>query len=267
MNNLKKSDNLARYEKFLLKIIRQAGNAIIKDYQKLDYSQVKLKTPRDLVTAADLRSEKIIMNAIRKSFPEHQILSEESGQTNKKNDYLWIVDPLDGTTNFFMHNPLWSVSIALAYKGKIVLGAIYAPLQKELFHAVLGQGAYLNNKKIRVNDSPIKTLNAFCNGREIKNIKRVIKYFSYQKQHSLDCRQLGSAAIEMAYVAAGRLSSLMIPGTWDWDIAAGTLLVREAGGKVTDFKGQDWKIGEKDILAASGKIQAQVLNIIKKNKI
>ncbi len=267
MNKLAKSNSLAKYEKFLLRIAKRAGDAIVKDYQKLDYSQVRLKTPRDLVTAADLRSERIIIGAIKKNFPDHQILSEESGRTDKKGDYLWIVDPLDGTTNFFMHNPLWSVSIALAYKGKIVLGAIYAPLQKELFHAILGQGAYLNNKKIRVNNSPIKTLNAFCHGRETGNIKRMIKYFSYQKQHSLDCRQIGSAAIEMAYVAAGRLSSLMIPGTWDWDVAAGALLVREAGGKVTDFKGRDWQIGEKDILAAAPKIQTQVLKIIKQNKI
>lgn len=260
-------DKLAKYRSFLLKTIKQAGDAIINDYRKLDYSQVKLKTPRDLVTAADLRSEKIIINAIKKNFPDHQILSEESGRTEKSSDYLWIIDPLDGTTNFFMHNPLWSVSIALAYKGEIILGATYAPLQKELFHAVLGQGAYLNNKKIKVNNSPIKTLNAFCHGREIKNVKRMLKYFSFQKQHSLDCRQLGSAAIEMAYVAAGRLSSIMIPGGWAWDISAGALLIKEAGGIVTDFKGNDWQIKERDVLAADPKTHAKILKIIKQNKI
>lgn len=267
MDKLEKLNNLAKYEKFLLKIIEQAGDAIIKDYQKLDYSQVRLKTPRDLVTAADLRSEKIIMAAIKKNFPDHQILSEESGRTTAASDYLWIIDPLDGTTNFFMHNPLWSVSIALAHKGKLILGAIYAPLQKELFRAQAGGGAYLNNKKISVDNSPIKTLSAFCNGRETKNIKRTIKYFSYQKLHALDCRQLGSAAIEMAYVAAGRLSSLMIPGVWAWDVAAGALLVREAGGKVTDFQGRDWKINEKDIIAAAPKPHKQVLKTIKDIKL
>ncbi len=260
-------DKFAKYKSVLLKTIKQAGDAIIKDYKHLDASQVKLKTPRDLVTAADLRSEKIILSALKKNFPGQQILSEESGRTNKTGDYLWIVDPLDGTTNFFMHNPLWSVSIALAYKGELVLGAVYAPLQKELFHAALGQGAYLNNKRIAVNDSPIKALNAFCHGREIKDIKRMLKYFSYQKQHALDCRQLGSAAIEMAYVASGRLSSIMIPGTWAWDVAAGALLVKEAGGKVTDFQGRDWRIEKRDILAAAPKTHTRILKIIKQNKI
>lgn len=260
-------EKLTTYKNFLLKTIQEAGDAIIKDYNNLDRSRVRFKTPRDLVTAGDTRSEKIIVSALKNNFPDHQILSEESGRINKKSDYLWIIDPLDGTTNFFMHNPLWSVSIALAYKGEIVLGAVYAPMQKELFHAILGQGAYLNNKKISVNNAPIKTINAFCNGREIKNIERVVKYFDYQKRHSLDCRQLGSAAIEMAYVAAGRLSSLMIPGAWVWDVAAGVLLVREAGGKVTDFKGRDWHIEEKEILAADQKTHAKVLRIIKSLKI
>lgn len=260
-------EKLTTYKNFLLKTIQEAGEAIIKDYDNLDRSRVRFKTPRDLVTAGDIKSEKMIIAALKNNFPDHQILSEESGRINKKSDYLWIIDPLDGTTNFFMHNPLWSVSIALAYKGEIVLGAVYAPMQKELFHAVLGQGAYLNNKKIAVDNSPLKTLNAFCNGREIKNIERMVEYFSYQKKRSLDCRQLGSAAIEMAYVAAGRLSSLVIPGAWAWDVAAGALLVREAGGKVTDFKNRQWQIDERDIIAASQTAHAKVLKIIKGLKI
>ena len=259
--------NHAKYEKFLLPLIKKTGNAIIKDYEKLDHSQVKLKTPRDLVTAADLKSEKIIIGAIKKHFPDHQILSEESGDTGKKSDYLWIIDPVDGTTNFFMHNPIWSVSIALAYKGKVIFGAVYAPVLKELFHAALGQGTYLNDKKIRVNNDPIRTLNAFCTGRELKNIEKMIKYFSYQKKHTLDVRQLGSAALELAYVAAGRIASIMIPGAWSWDVAAGALLVKEAGGKVTDFKGRPWTIAERQILGADKKTHANILKIIKGLKI
>lgn len=272
-------NNEAKYKKFLLSLVKRAGDAIIKDYNNPDSARVKLKTPRDLVTAADLKSEKIIISAIKKNFPGHRILSEESGLTEElkmtkktkgtenPGDYLWIVDPLDGTTNFFMHNPLWSVSIALAYKRKLIIGAIYAPLQKELFYACLGRGAYLNGKRIKINNSPLKPLHAFCNGRDNKNIKRVIKYFSYNKLHSLDCRQLGSAALELAYVAAGRLSSFMIPGAWDWDAAAGVLLVREAGGKVTDFSGKNWRIGGKNILAAAAKLHAPILKVIKRDKI
>ena len=260
-------DQLTRYRDIMLAVIKQAGDAIAKDYENRDKLHAKLKNPRDLVTAADLKSEKIIINVIKENFPGQQILSEESGQSGKAGDYLWIIDPLDGTTNFFMHNPLWSVSIALAYKGEIIIGATYAPVQKELFHAVLGQGAYLNGRKIAVDDSLIKPLNAFCHGRETANIRRMLKYFGYQKLHSLDCRQLGSAAIEMAYVAAGRLSSLMIPGGWPWDIAAGALLVREAGGLVTSFSGKVWNIKERDVLAAAPKAHGKILKIIKKIKI
>lgn len=253
---------LAKYKKFLLSTIKQAGDAIINDYKNLDNSQIKLKTPRDLVTVADLHSEKIILTAIKEIFPDHQILSEESGASKNKGDYQWIVDPLDGTTNFVMHNPLWSISIALAYKGEIILGAIYAPLQKELFYAVLGQGAYLNNERIHVNNTPIRAIHAFCSGREAGNIERMIKYFTYQKRNSLDCRQLGSAAIELAYVAAGRIASIIIPGAWVWDVAAGALLVKEAGGKVTDFAGHDWKISERRILAADSKSHAKILKTL-----
>lgn len=256
-----------KLKNILISTIKRAGNALIKDYETLDRGHVKLKTKRDLVTAADLKSEKIIMAALKKNFPNHQILSEESGLTSKPGDYLWIIDPLDGTTNFYIHNPLWSVSIALAYRGEVILGAIYAPLQKELFFAEKGRGAYLNNKKIVVKKSVKKIINAFCHGREIKNIKRIIKYFAHQKLHALDCRQLGSAAIETAYVAAGRITSLLIPGVWPWDVAAGTLLVREAGGCVTDFKGRDWRIKNRDILATNGKVHQEMLRIIKKMKI
>ncbi len=256
-------DNLSKLKSVLIGTIKAAGLAIIKDYNDLDMKSVKLKSARDLVTGADLKSEKIILDKIKASFPDHQILSEESGRSGKKSDYLWIIDPLDGTTNFFMHNPLWSVSIGLAYKGKMIMGAVYAPMQKELYHAVLGQGAYLNNKKITVNNDPIKSLNAFCHGREIKNIQRMVKYFAYQKEHSLDCRQIGSAAIETAYVAAGRLSSILIPGAWPWDVAAGTILIREAGGKVTDFNGREWNHAERDYLGASQKSHKKILKIIK----
>lgn len=260
-------DQLTKYLDIILATIRQAGDTIAKDYENRNNLRARMKQPRDLVTAADIKSEKIIIGAIKKNFPGQQILSEESGLTGKPSDYLWIIDPLDGTTNFFMHNPLWSVSIALAYKGEIMIGATYAPMQGELFHAVLGQGAYLNGRKIVVDDSLIKPLNAFCHGRETGNIRRMLKYFEYQKLHSLDCRQLGSAAIEMAYVAAGRLSSLMIPGGWPWDIAAGALLVREAGGKITDFSGEDWNLKERDVLAAAPQAHGKILKIIKKIKI
>ncbi|MFA4999992.1 MAG: inositol monophosphatase family protein [Patescibacteria group bacterium] len=259
--------NNHKFKRILIATIKSAGASLLKDYKTMKRTEAQLKGGRDLVTPADLKSEKIIISAIKKNFPNHQILSEEAGLSAKHEDYLWIIDPLDGTTNFYIHNPLWSVSVALAYKGELILGAIYAPLLDELYFAAKGQGAYLNNKKIKVRDDKLKNINAFCHGREDKNIKRALKYFSYQKQNALDCRQLGSAAIELAYVATGRLASFLVPGAWAWDVAAGVLLVREAGGRVTDFKGRDWKIKERDLLAANKKVHGEILRTIRKLKI
>lgn len=256
-----------KYQTVLIKTIRQAGQKLLRDYETLDESRVFLKTKRDLVTTADMASEKIIINNLKKYFPTHQILSEESGWEANESDFLWIIDPLDGTTNFYIHNPLWSVSIALVHRGKIIMGAIYAPLTKELFFAEKGRGAYLNNKRIYVRSDAQKNVNAFCHGSEAKNIKKAMKYYVYQKSHSFDCRQLGSAAIEMAYVASGRIASLLIPGTKPWDVAAGALLVQEAGGRVSDFKNKQWQIFEPDILAANKREHSLIIKTIEKIKI
>lgn len=259
--------NRKKFKNVLLKTIVAAGKSLLKDYWDFDQGKARLKSKRDLVTPADLKSEKIIINSLRRNFPNHQILSEEAGLSAKHEDYLWIIDPLDGTTNFYIHNPLWSVAIALTYRGELVMGAIYVPTQNELYFAERRRGAYLNNKKIALRANHHQIINAFCHGSGTKNVKRAIKYYSYQKLNSLDCRQLGSAAIETAYVAVGRLASILIPGTWPWDVAAGALLVREAGGKVTNFHGRNWTIKDKDFLAANKKEHAAVLKVIKKIKI
>lgn len=247
---------------------KKAGVKLLKEYKNFDRSKVKLKAHHEILTRADLASEKIIISEIRKNFPEHRILSEEAGLNKKKSDYLWIVDPLDGTTNFSMHNPLWSISIALSYKNKIILGVIYAPFLGELYIAEKSQGARLNNKKIMVskNIKTDKVLNTFCHARDDYYVRQAIKYFSYQKLHGLDCRQLGSAALELAYVAAGRVESIAIPGANSWDVAAGVLLAREAGGKVTDFFGHEWNLGSKNILASNGRVHGEILRVIKKVK-
>lgn len=231
--------NQKRLKAALLRSVRAAGRSLTADYRRFKQSEARLKNKRDLVTPADLRSERIILASIRKDFPDHQILSEEAGLKQRAGDYLWIIDPLDGTTNFYIHNPLWCVSIGLAYRGELIMGAIYAPLLDELYFAASGEGAYLNGRRIQTTAGGTKHINAFCHGSGQRNIRRAIKYHSHQKLHALDCRQLGSAAIELAYVAAGRLASLFIPGTWPWDVAAGALLVREAGGVVTDFSGRE----------------------------
>ena len=271
MSQKNQSPSYAQLEKVLRKLSLAAGRSLEKSYQNFKRQDARLKGRRDLVTPADLKSNALIIEGLKKNFPGHQILSEESGRNQKTSEYLWIVDPLDGTTNFYIHNPLWAVSVALAYRGQIIMGAVYAPLLKEFYFAAAGQGAYLNGRRLQIPSASetkaAKKINAYCHGSGLGNIKKALKYHHYQKTHSLDCRQLGSAAIEAAYVATGRLASLLIPGTWPWDVAAGALIVREAGGLVSDFKGRPWQISEKNFLAAGPKEHSEILKIIKKIKL
>jgi myo-inositol-1(or 4)-monophosphatase len=235
---------------------------LLQRYKNFNRGTVKLKAHHEILTKADLMSEKIIITEIRKNFPKHRILSEEKGKIDSRSDYLWVIDPLDGTTNFSMHNPLWSVSIGVAFRGRIVLGIIYAPFLDELYIAEKGNGASRNGKKISVSKHTKKSLHTFCHGRNEKDVKRALKYYRKQKLNELDCRQLGSAALELAYVASGRIESIMIPGASSWDVAAGVLLVREAGGKVTDFQGREWRLTSKDMLASNGRVHQSVLKVI-----
>jgi len=256
-----------KFKTVLLQTIKKAGGSLLKDYQHFNQKQAWLKSKRDLVTQADLKSEKIIIGNLKRNFPNHQILSEEAGLSAKHDDYLWIIDPLDGTTNFYIHNPLWAVSIALVYKKEIIMGAVYCPLQKELFFAAKNKGSFLNGKKIKISANGKRDINAYCHGSEVDNIKKAIKYYQYQKLNSFDCRQLGSAATELIFVAASRIQSFLAPGTKSWDAAAGVLIVREAGGKVTNFQNKPWKITDPDIVATNGKYHTEILKIIKKIKI
>ena len=249
----------------------KAGEELYSRFNKFDRGTVELKSNHEILTQADLASEKKILAEIKDNFPDHRILSEEAGDTEKDSDYLWVVDPLDGTTNFSMHNPLWSVSIGVFYQEQVVLGVIYAPFLNELYIAETGQGAELyspadssEGKKLQVSSiDQGKVLNAFCHGTEEKDIKRAVEYHKEQKLNDLDCRQLGSAAIELAFVAAGRIESIVIPGAHPWDVAAGVLLVREAGGKVTDSDGRDWNLESEDMIASNGLVHEQILNTLK----
>jgi myo-inositol-1(or 4)-monophosphatase len=242
---------------------KKAGTILLKKYQHFDRSKVSFKSKHEILTAADLAAEKEIIKTIRKSFPKHQILAEESGETTTKSDYKWFIDPLDGTTNFSMHNPIWATSIALSYKNKVILGIIYSPSLEEFFYTEKGKGAYLNNKKIKVSKfSGEKVINTFCHGNQEKHIKKAIKYYNKQKLAQFDARQLGSASMELAYVASARVESITIPGANYWDIAAGALLVKEAGGKVTDFNNKTWNLDSYDIIASNGKVHKQILEAL-----
>lgn len=250
-------------KKIAVKAVKKAGKILLREYKDFNRGEITLKSHHEILTRADLLSEEAIIKEIRKYFPAHQILSEESGEIKSNSQYLWIIDPLDGTTNFSMHNPLWSISLAIAYQDKIILGVIYAPFLNELYIAEKNKGAKLNGRKVQVSSTKEgKVINTFCHGREEKYVKKAIKYYSYQKLHELDCRQLGSAAIELAFVAVGRIESIVIPGANLWDVAAGILLVREAGGRVTDFKGKEWNLDSVDMVASNGKVHSEILRVI-----
>jgi myo-inositol-1(or 4)-monophosphatase len=255
-------------KQFIIQTAKGAGNIILKDFRKLKGKDIFTKKHRELVTKTDLKSEKYILSAIQKKFPDHSILSEESGFIDKKSDYLWLVDPLDGTTNFTMGNPLFSVSIALAYKEEVIIGAGYAPFLGELFFAEKEKGAYLNGKKIKVsNKGKIKdSILLFCHGHRRKDYEKVTRIYRAFKLSCRSLRQLGSALLELGFVAAGRCESLMIEGLTTWDLAAGVLLVREASGEVTDFSGQDWNLKSQSILATNGRVHDEILNKLKRIK-
>lgn len=243
-----------------IKVAKAAG----EELKKLFYSRrVKTvaKSKHEIVTTADLLAEKIIIKEIKKTFPNHKILSEESGLTENTSDYLWIIDPLDGTTNFFMHNPIFSVAIALLYKKETILAVTYAPIIDELYVAEKGKGVTVNNKKIKAatRNKLSESYLTFCHGNKDENINKAISIYKTLKKEGRDFRQLGSAAIELAYVARGITDCILIPGALSWDVAGGILMVREAGGKVTDFKNKKWTLDSKDMLASNGKIHNQLL--------
>jgi myo-inositol-1(or 4)-monophosphatase len=225
------------------------------------------------VTEADTISERRIISAVKKNFPDHRILSEESGDSAVSSDYIWIVDPLDGTTNFSMSNPLWSISIGVTYKREPLLGVIYAPFVGEIYLAEREKGVKIYSPSLtkgrKMSVSSMKAeeaLHAFCHGHDQESLRRALKYYNHQKEHGFDCRQLGSAAIELSYVAAGRIDSITIPGTNPWDVAAGALMVREAGGKVTDFRNKRWTLDSKDIVASNGKVHENIIDSLKQSK-
>lgn len=259
-------------QKDFLKIIKslslQAGDKAAKAWLKYDRRDSLLKGQNEVVTKVDKETEKFLRREIEKAFPEHAILGEEYGNNEKKSDYLWIIDPIDGTTNFSIHNPLWSISIGLAYKNKIIFGLIYAPILKEVFWAERGKGAYLNGKKLKIKNESGggKEIHTFCHGQKPENIKTAIAYYQEHKLKAMDCRQLGSAAIELAYVAASRVDSIFIPGARSWDVAAGVLIASEAGASVCDAKGKSWSLKSEDMIAVRPKLKNKILSSIKNLK-
>ncbi|MBL7159416.1 inositol monophosphatase [Candidatus Microgenomates bacterium] len=244
---------------------RQAGEFIKSRFLNLKPEEVFKKSKHDLVTSVDRGAEKIILNLITNNFPNHAILSEEAGKKEKKSDYLWVIDPLDGTTNFFIGNPLFAVSIALFYKKEVVLSVIHIPVTKQTFSAQKNKGAYLNKTKLSVSHKTELdgACLAYCFPPKKNGMQWIAKIFPKLVEKASLMRQFGSASWEVCQVASGKLDGFFLPYVSSWDVAGGALLVQEAGGKVTNFQGKPWTLNDQFFLATNGKIHQELLGILK----
>ena len=241
----------------------KAGALLLKSYGKLKTSQIQTKSKNDFVTELDKKSEKLIISEIRRAFPHHSIQGEESGLAEGEGA-LWIIDPLDGTANYIHQFPMWSVSIGIMVRRELQAGVIYDAVHNELFTAVKGGGAYLNGKKINV--SKVKKLGdaMMATGFPFRARGRFDEYMTSFREMTLassGMRRGGSAALDLAYVACGRLDGFWEINLSPWDIAAGTVIIREAGGHVTDMWGKDGFMRTGDIMGSNRRIHSEILAI------
>ncbi|GAB1430185.1 inositol monophosphatase family protein [Ignavibacteria bacterium] len=220
----------------------------------------------NLVTEYDNRSEDLIISGIRRKFPDHEFLAEESGASgNTDSNVRWIIDPLDGTVNFAHSIPIFCVSIAAEVGGEIECGVIYQPMTDEMFTTIKDGGAFLNDKPLRVsqntklNDAILVTGFPYNVG---SNPDNCIEHFSAFLRFGIPIRRLGSAALDLAYTAAGRFDGFWEARLNPWDVAAGMLMVREAGGRISSYDNSEYKIGDKSIVASNGHIHGEILDVL-----
>ena len=251
----------------LVKACRKASKTIIRDFGEIEKLQVSLKGPGDFVTASDKKVEKILIEELQKARPNYSILSEEVGQINNDQSFKWIIDPIDGTANFLHGIPHFAISVGLEHDKEIICGIIYDPIKDEMFVAEKGNGSYLNNQRIRVSArSKINECVVFTNGPKYDSKYRDLIFDEYKKFSNnvfIPIRKSGSAALDLAYVAAGRCDGFWQRDLNYWDIAAGLILVKEAGGFVTDFEGEKEYIKNKTILAGNSRINEEMMRILK----
>lgn len=226
--------------------------------------KIQKKGAKDLVTESDTESERLIIETIRKVFPSHGILAEESGSDNNGAECIWIIDPLDGTTNFAHNLGLFAVSIAFSIKGDIAAGIVLNPITGELFTAVKGKGAQLNGIPIYVSETASLSESLLVTGfpYNVKDIKPLqVRFFNCVKA-SQGIRRLGSAALDLCFVASGRFEGFWEENLKPWDTAAGIIIASEAGGKISDFSGNPYNIYQNEILATNGTIHKEALGLL-----
>jgi len=230
---------------------------------------IHYKSEIDLVTEVDKECEEILVNFIKTKFPDHDIITEETKFKLKGSPYCWLIDPLDGTTNYAHGYPVFCVSLALQYEGEVVLGVVYDPTRDELFWAQEGEGAYLNGKKIRVSDVKKLSESLLATGFPY-DLKRDpannLDHFVNMIFEAQAIRRDGSAALNLCYVASGRFDGFWELKLKPWDVAAGALIVKEAGGMVSDFEGNPFDPFHLEVVASNGHIHEQMLSVLKRGK-
>jgi len=250
-----------------VKAARAAGAIINRASLDLDILKINTKSPNDFVTEVDQAAEAVIIETLLTAYPGHGILAEESGREHgaKNSEYVWIIDPLDGTTNFIHGFPVYAVSIALAHRGVVQQAVVYDPARNDLFYASKGRGAFLNDKRLRVSrrtrlqDSLIGTGFPFRKG---DNFKRYVKMFEEVMQHCAGLRRPGAAALDLCYVAAGYYDGFFETGLNPWDVAAGSLMITEAGGLIGNFTGEPDFLYQRECVAGNPKIYGQLVQML-----
>lgn len=256
---------MSPYLKTAIQAAQTAGQIHKKHYGRVRHIRFKSKNKLNLVTEVDQQCEKAVLSILKVRFPSHNFWGEESGQQKNRSDYTWLVDPLDGTTNYAHAYPFFCCSIALVRNGKPIVGVIYDALRDECFTAEKGHGAFLNGKRLKV--SITKTLDESLVSTGFAYAVRETRYnldnFRQFVLKAQGVRRDGSAAMNLAYVAAGRFDGFWERGIQAWDMAAGILMVQEAGGKVTDITGKPFGLLGENALASNGRIHGQIFRILK----
>src|SRR6195952_97384 len=250
-----------------IKAARSAGAIINRASLDLDLLKVNTKSPNDFVTDVDRAAERVIIETLLTAYPGHGILAEESGREDgaRDSDYLWIIDPLDGTTNFIHGFPVYAVSIALSFRGQVQQAVVYDPTRNDLFYASKGRGAFLNDKRLRVSkrvrlqDCLVSTGFPFRKG---DNFKRYMQMMEVVMPACAGLRRPGSAALDLCYLAAGYTDGFFETGLSPWDIAAGSLMVTEAGGLLGNFTGEADFMHQRECVAGNPKIYGQLVGLL-----
>jgi len=252
---------------FAIQVARDAGNLLV---QRLGAAQITNKGDIDLVTEADIAAEELIIDRIRSHYPLHGILAEESGeavqQGTSRSEWKWIIDPLDGTTNYAHGYPCFCVSIAVEHAGTLEIGVVYDPMRDEMFAAERGQGATLNERRIRV--SSVEQLNSamMCTGfpYNVRTRPDFARDFTNFTLHAQAVRRDGSAALDLAYIACGRFDGFWEDGLNPWDVAAGAILISEAGGRITNYENEPLDIYTKKVVASNGRVHEAMLRLLRR---